>query len=84
MSGLVTQFEIHFVAVAQQYIGEERLKEQSPIIGAVTPGGWNMVTGQLQHSLTVVCPACGFIYFFANDVLWHTYIYIYVFIDCIT
>ena len=46
MSGLVTQFETQFVAVATQFISEERLKEHNPVIGAVAPGGWNMVTGE--------------------------------------
>ncbi|CAI9740062.1 regulatory-associated protein of mTOR-like isoform X1 [Octopus vulgaris] len=45
LGGLVQQFESPFVAVASQMLGEERLREKNtPMIAAVTPGGWNVVT----------------------------------------
>ena len=45
LGGLVRQFETQFAAVAYQCLEEER-QASSPIVSAVAPGGWNVVTAQ--------------------------------------
>ncbi|XP_074648053.1 regulatory-associated protein of mTOR-like isoform X2 [Tubulanus polymorphus] len=51
LAGLVMQFENSFTAVAYQLLEEERQNQNNPVVAAVAPGGWNVVSNASTENL---------------------------------